>query len=555
MSESQNIPLGLALQSAGLISEEQLQKALEVQSKYTQMKLGEILVLQEGITAKTIEFFVKKRHEIAAHGQQFPIGYYLEEASLLNSRQVETILQEQKTTQQKFGDIAVQKGWIKQDTIDYFLKILSLKSPQPMSLGILEEYDKKVLHLEDKYANPSLILSRILAWTGGNFTLTKSICHTFANTDFNIPEGMEINAVDRFIEDSLIKNWQVSKEGTYIRWVKQNLINNQRCDSNLLLKEYQQILLAGSKNYRSTKEQDELLTLRVISKEDDWLKVANLIYQQVFNQNWIAGVLKTNLSKSDRLNTKDLIVQDFPTSITEYQPTSTLQQSDKVRPSRDLEINTISNGSKSNTSDRVREIPRSKQRADSNQVNTKVKTANIPEPLTKASSLITLAAIALLIPLFLTINNYYSSLSRREPQPDSSPSTETKDLEQFCSQIDYVDSSSALTQISQIERRKQELLENTPDNSAVLPDNCDTALNRLRVLAAPQLGRDNRVFEAIELLCLVPPDSEVYVEAEVWLERWYSSSDWGEETKFYLQELTKYSDAECPAAHFREYES
>ena len=555
MSESQNIPLGLALQSAGLISEEQLQKALEVQSKYTQMKLGEILVLQEGITAKTIEFFVKKRHEIAAHGQQFPIGYYLEEASLLNSRQVETILQEQKTTQQKFGDIAVQKGWIKQDTIDYFLKILSLKSPQPMSLGILEEYDKKVLHLEDKYANPSLILSRILAWTGGNFTLTKSICHTFANTDFNIPEGMEINAVDRFIEDSLIKNWQVSKEGTYIRWVKQNLINNQRCDSNLLLKEYQQILLAGSKNYRSTKEQDELLTLRVISKEDDWLKVANLIYQQVFNQNWIAGVLKTNLSKSDRLNTKDLIVQDFPTSITEYQPNSTLQQSDKVRPSRDLEINTISNGSKSNTSDRVREIPRSKQRTDSNQVNTKVKTANIPEPLTKASSLITLAAIALLIPLFLTINNYYSSLSRREPQPDSSPSTETKDLEQFCSQIDYVDSSSALSQISQIERRKQELPENTSSEPEVLPDNCNTALNRLRVLAAPQLGRDNRVFEAIELLCLVPPDSEVYVEAEVWLERWYSSSDWGEETKFYLQELTKYSDAECPAAHFREYES
>ena len=43
MSDKQNIPLGLALKNAGLISQEQLQKALELQSKYTQMKLGEIL--------------------------------------------------------------------------------------------------------------------------------------------------------------------------------------------------------------------------------------------------------------------------------------------------------------------------------------------------------------------------------------------------------------------------------------------------------------------------------------------------------------------------------
>ena len=508
MSDPQNIPLGLALQNAGLISEEQLQKALELQSTYTQMKLGEILVLQEGIRAKTIEFFVKKRPEIATQGQQFPIGYYLQDASLLNSMQVETILQEQKKTKQKFGDIAVQKGWIKRDTINFFLNTLSFRLPQQMSLGILEEYDKKVLHLEKKYANSSLILSRILAWTGGNSTLTKSIGYTFASADFNIPEGMEINAVDRFIEGSLIKNWSFCKEGSYIRWVKQNLIDNRRCDSSLLLKEYQQILLSGGKNYRKTKEQDELLALGLLCNEDNRLKVANLIYQQVFNKNWVAGVLQKNLSKSDT-NAKNSTANST-TSITEYVPSSSPQQSDRVN------------------------------------------TTNIPEPLTKVSSLITLAAIGLLIPLFLKINNYYSSLSKPELS-DADYLVEAEELEQFCSQIDYADSSSALSLISQIER-KQERTRNISDNSEVT-DNCNTALNRLRVLAAPQLGRQNRVFEAIKQLCKVPPDSEVYVDAEVWLERWYNSSDWGEETQFYLQELTKYSDAECPAAHFREYES
>lgn len=528
MSDPQNIPLGLALQNAGLISEEQLQKALELQSTYTQMKLGEILVLQEGIRAKTIEFFVKKRPEIATQGQQFPIGYYLQDASLLNSMQVETILQEQKKTKQKFGDIAVQKGWIKRDTIDFFLNTLSFTLPQQISLGILEEYDKKVLHLAKKYANSSLILSRILAWTGGNSTLTKSIGHTFASADFNIPEGMEINAVDRFIEGSLIKNWLFCKEGSYIRWVKQNLINNRRCDSSLLLKEYQQILLSGGKNYRKTKEQDELLALGLLCNEDNRLKVANLIYQQVFNKNWVAGVLQKNLSKSDT-NAKNSTANST-TSISEYVPSSSLQQSDRVGSRAD---NTVNDTSRSNITNRVN-------------------TTNIPEPLTKVSSLITLAAIGLLIPLFLKINNYYSSLSKPELS-DADYLVEAEELEQFCSQIDYVDSSSALSLISQIER-KQERTRNISDNSEVT-DNCNTALNRLRVLAAPQLGRQNRVFEAIKQLCKVPPDSEVYVDAEVWLERWYNSSDWGEETQFYLQELTKYSDAECPAAHFREYES
>ena len=51
------VPLGSLLKDADLISDEQLQEALDVQSQYDQMKLGEILILQEGIRAKTIDFF------------------------------------------------------------------------------------------------------------------------------------------------------------------------------------------------------------------------------------------------------------------------------------------------------------------------------------------------------------------------------------------------------------------------------------------------------------------------------------------------------------------
>ncbi len=283
MSNQNHKPLlGVLLQNAGLISQEQLQNALDIQAKYAQMKLGEILVLQEGIRAKTIDFFVNKWHMFLAQGQQFPIGYYLKQACLLNEQQIQTILEEQKNNQQKFGVLAVKKGWIQQNTINFFLASFS-QAPQLMSLSSLEQYNQDTLHLEEKYPNYYLILSRILAWTGGNFGLTKTISYVFANSNFNIPAGLEINTVDRFIEESLIKNWQNSKAAAYIRVVKRNFLKNPRCDSILLLKEYRNILLAGNKQYQQTKEQNELLSLGLIVKKNNYLKVANLIYQQIFN--------------------------------------------------------------------------------------------------------------------------------------------------------------------------------------------------------------------------------------------------------------------------------
>ena len=74
-------------------------------------------------------------------------------------------------------------------------------------------------------------------------------------------------------------------------------------------------------------------------------------------------------------------------------------------------------------------------------------------------------------------------------------------------------------------------------------------------MAAPLLGKENRILEAIRNLCKVPEDSEMYLDAEVWLKRWYNSSNWGEETKFYLEEFAEYNNSDCPAAHFTEYDS
>ena len=557
MSETNNkLPIGLLLQQAGLISEAQLQSALELQSQYTQMKLGEILVLQEGLRIKTINFFVEQWQENTNQKQVSPIGSYLKNANLLTDEQVEEILEEQKINQHKFGELAVEKGWIEKDTIDFFLENLTFKEPQLMSLNDLEKYDRSTLHLDKKYANDSLILSRILGWTGGIPSLTKTIAQTFAKSNSNIPKGSEIKAVDRFVEGTLIQKWQTSEPAASIRAVKYSLLNNSRCAPNLLLTEYQDILLSGNKPDIGSKEQEELLLLGLVVREDNYLKVSNIIYQQIFDREFVLEQLDklqpedvdvdvntgvdsdldvntdvyVDLDVNTNTATDNTIVDldaDSSNSIVEYAPASI--ESVKSVPEQANELKAVTDTTEIETSET--------KTPDASQ-------ADSPEPLTKISSIITCAAIALLIPLFLTINNYYSSLSQSESST-SSVDEKANELEQSCEQINFANTNAILTSILQLEAERQELGNN-------FPQRCTTALNQLRVIAAPQLGKESRILEAIRHLCNVPADSEVYIEAEVWLKRWYDSANWGEETKFYLEELNKSDARSCPAANFIE---
>ena len=506
-NKKNTLPIGKLLQNAGLISDEQLAMALKTQSQYTKMKLGEILALQDVIDARTVNFFVNYWQEIEQEGPQFPFGHYLKEAGLLNEEQIETILLEQRNTQLKFGEIAVRKGLLEKETVNFFLKKLKLQPPQRMSLIELEEYNRQYLHLETKYVACSLILSRILAWTGGNTNLTKTISHIFTNSDFNIPTGMEVNAVDRLIENSLIKNWQTSQLGTYVRSIEKSLIDNQRCEPILLLEEYQNVLLSDKIEYKGAKEQDELLYLGLIVEERNKLTVTNLIFQQIFNRDWILKEIEkiepeiqNNYLETIELDEQNINYVD-------------VEQSSIVR-----------------TNTNINELQK---------VSTNKTKAEKPEVLTKFGSLLTLAGITFLIPLILIINNY----SSEEKKISLENTLQASKVKQFCNDINLIDPSSAIKLISKLEKNKELILRSFPNTLEGFPDNCETVLNKLRVLAAPQLGKESRVIEAIRNLCKIPADAENINEAKIWIEHWYASPSWGNETKSYLSLIN-----DCPAS-------
>ena len=122
-------PLGEILVEAGLVSLAQIEIALQEQSQ-SNLKIGEILALHGWIKQETADFFVEKWAKLLETNKKQPLVYYFKEAALLDDQQIATLLKEQKTQQQKqgkkirFHNLAVERGYLKQITVDYFLASL-----------------------------------------------------------------------------------------------------------------------------------------------------------------------------------------------------------------------------------------------------------------------------------------------------------------------------------------------------------------------------------------------------------------------------------------------
>jgi hypothetical protein len=119
------LPLGYLLRQAGLITEFQIKAALNAQKNHLHhLRLGQILVYQGLIEPETIKFFVEDLLTLHQNPQKKPLSEYLKMAKLLDDQQIEEILTEKPQTNLQFGALAVQKGWVKQDTINLVLHYL-----------------------------------------------------------------------------------------------------------------------------------------------------------------------------------------------------------------------------------------------------------------------------------------------------------------------------------------------------------------------------------------------------------------------------------------------
>lgn len=115
-------PLGEILIEAGLISANQLEIALH-QQKDDNRRVGEILASHNWIQQKTADFFVEKWAGLIKQKQKKPLIYYFRHSGLLSEEQIALLLQEQKQQEKptRFHRLAVERGYLKQLTVDFFL--------------------------------------------------------------------------------------------------------------------------------------------------------------------------------------------------------------------------------------------------------------------------------------------------------------------------------------------------------------------------------------------------------------------------------------------------
>ena len=113
--------LGTILQEADLITDSEIRSALQIQVGTPHLKLGEILAQQNSIKSKTADFFARDWSKIVIQSEKDALGYYLEQAAILDREQIELILSEQRSTGIRFGTVAVFQGFLKSTTLDFFL--------------------------------------------------------------------------------------------------------------------------------------------------------------------------------------------------------------------------------------------------------------------------------------------------------------------------------------------------------------------------------------------------------------------------------------------------
>ena len=117
-------PIGEILQEADLISIPQLEVALRDRVYNQDLRLGEILALRGWIKQDTADFFVQEWFKVINRRVEHPIGFYLKQAGLLEEQDVERILSLQHKHSLRFGDTAVKQGLIKSNTVNFFLQNL-----------------------------------------------------------------------------------------------------------------------------------------------------------------------------------------------------------------------------------------------------------------------------------------------------------------------------------------------------------------------------------------------------------------------------------------------
>lgn len=142
MVELKSMPLGMLLNHAGLLSDEELSLILKTQKeKNYEVKLGKITENFGLLSQETITFFAEELPQIIESNEIMRVGYYLQKAHLINPSQIEDLRQKQQelSTKKKLSKLIVEEGYISEKTLDWFIEFQYLLKSQQGKLPTFQD--------------------------------------------------------------------------------------------------------------------------------------------------------------------------------------------------------------------------------------------------------------------------------------------------------------------------------------------------------------------------------------------------------------------------------
>lgn len=183
----------------------------------------------------------------------------------------------------------------------------------------------KLFKLDEKANRPDMVVGEILAWTNSQPILTQKLCRLIHKSETFIHTGEEAKTVAQLVQTYLIDQWETQVASDHLKMIQDSLLNNQTCDPISLLQQYKQILHNDGVSSDGSPVQAELIILGFVEQQQNTLKVANRIYQSVFDLNWVEMVLANGLqSSSATINLSGRSV--VPTNLDDSEQLQTTQE-------------------------------------------------------------------------------------------------------------------------------------------------------------------------------------------------------------------------------------
>jgi WD40 repeat protein len=160
----------------------------------------------------------------------------------------------------------------------------SLQEAQPLTIGLAQ-----------KVSNSQEVLQAMLDWTGGQPVLTQKLCQLILQKveeqgNIGVGEIFQFKSaewVEQLVRAHVIENWEAHDEQKHLKAIRDRILLSTGQRTGRLLGLYQQILQRGAVSADDRPEQMELQLTGLVIRQQGQLRVANRIYREVFDLNWV----------------------------------------------------------------------------------------------------------------------------------------------------------------------------------------------------------------------------------------------------------------------------